>query len=277
MDKFKKIKESNDGIEETNSKSQESAESIEQTVETLGKTDSDITPPNEKINHDIKKPNSVIKKLDNDIITSFLQIVKNKKELIILAFLTIVLISLFMTFVVPNIHKKIVWKQTESLVDHHFANDKNVLLIRPYELGETIASEKNITIAMFNQNNKLYPKFEIAVNNERKMSNYTGKLYLYPIIFDVEETQKFYKVDNKITLIHFENKKETSRKELTSEKEIDLYLADYLNSLERGEEVPEIAENDTVNEEASGAENLPDKSKENEKSDIIDELKDVIK
>ncbi|WEG74149.1 hypothetical protein [Vagococcus intermedius] len=277
MDKFKKIKESNNTVEEPNSQIQESTNSIEKSVDQIQELSSTTNTPNENINHEIEKPNSNSKKLDSDIIARFLQIVKDKKELIILAFLSIVLASLFITFVVPNIHKKIVWKQTEALVDHHFANDKNVLLIRPYELGETIASEKNITIAMFNQNNKLYPKFEIAVNNERKMSNYTGKLYLYPIIFDVEETQKFYKVDNKITLIHFENKKETSRKELTSEKEIDLYLADYLNSLERGEDVPEVAENGTTNDEATSVEEMPDKAKANAKSDIIDELKDVIK
>lgn len=189
------------------------------------------------------------------------------KEVAILGSLGVILLILLTLVVIPNTQQNIRAKESQALVTNTYNNVKNVEAITYGDLENTIRKEESITVALVDPNDTYYEDFETSLKDKNKMSEYTGKLYLYPLIYDKEKIDKFYKLEAGITVIHFENRQETERTILDSQKEIELYLVDHLNSLIRPTS-KELEQAEKEKEEAAKAQQLKDE-------EIIDELKDT--
>ncbi|CAM3248737.1 hypothetical protein [Vagococcus fessus] len=205
---------------------------------------------------------------------SFLEILIEKKELVLLSVLSVVVLVLFLTIAGPRINHSIILKQNETLIGQTFEGNKKVKVVAYDELEDIIKKNKKVTVMMVDQNGKHYEQLEKSLLDSKELNKYDGTIYLYPITMNKDKIEKFYHLKSDFTMLRFENNKEVNRIPLTTKDEAEEELVNYLITLEQGER-PQIGEkNKQKQKELREQKEREEKRKENE--DIIDELQDFI-
>lgn len=206
--------------------------------------------------------------------TYFWHAFKERKEVVLIGLLSIVLVTLIITLAVPQTKNNIIAKETESLVGNTFKQKDYVDLIPYNTIEDMIIKNESITIAIIDQKDKNYRTFETVLMDEKQGSKLEMPLYLYPLVNDKDNVKNYFRIKKGLTLIHFENKRETARKTLTDKEEIETYMFDYLKSLNAGKTAMTATELEKSKVQAGKEAKGEETDKKN--SDIIDELKDII-
>lgn len=205
--------------------------------------------------------------------TDFVTIIKNRKEVVTIALLSLVLLVLIVAFIIPTTKNKIITQESQAMIGKNFSNNKQIELIPYNSIENTIVQNERLTLAIIDQKDPNYRYFEEMLLSKENSHKFEEKLYLYPLINEKDDVASYFKIEQGLTLIHFENNKETARKTLTDEDEIKDYLFDYLTSLNAGKSAM------TASEEKKDKKNKTDESTSESDSknndDIIDELKDI--
>lgn len=204
----------------------------------------------------------------------FGKMVIDRKEIIVIGLLSIILMSLILTVLVPNIKDTIISDETKSLVGNEFKENDYVELIPYNKIEKAIVKSESITIAIIDQHDKNYPVFQKVLKDIKNGAKLDMPVYLYPLVNDKDNVKKYFKLNKGLTLIHFENKKETGRVSLIDEQEIEENMFDYLKSLNEGKKAMTASELEKSKVKADKEAKGEDTKKKN--SDIIDELKDII-
>lgn len=201
------------------------------------------------------------------------EFLKERKEMVTLTVLGLVLVGLFITVFIPKTKAQIRVKQTDALALKDYTNTDKVVGITYNQLEDTIINTENVVVALVDQDDPYYEEFVLALNDKQKMAEFPEKVYVYPIIYDKKKTRDFYKLESGLTLIYFQNKKEVQRINLDSQKEVELYLVDHLNSLLRpsNSEVMKLEAERLAREEAE--KQAAAEKKKLEEEEVIDELK----
>ncbi|MGX6978348.1 hypothetical protein ACWN8V_03615 [Vagococcus elongatus] len=196
-----------------------------------------------------------------------------KKRYILIA-LTVVMFLLLGFGVVPNVRANIRNKQIHSVLSSRLVDGENFIAV-DYQGAKPLILDKNeVTLLFVDPNGKNYSNLVKVIQDEKKKEGMTKKVYVYPLIYDIKETKRFFNLTSDVTLIHFSNQTEVRRVSFTEPQEIDLYFMDHLESVrqpihrEKSEEKTE--ETKTSNQEAETTEGT---SEEADNGDVIDDLK----
>ena len=146
--------------------------------------------------------------------------------------LALVFLMLLVTVVIPSVQRNIRLKETASLIGADFKDNSKVEYVAFDQLEATIRGHEALTVALIDPNDGNYEKFVTALKEPLQMSQYAGKLFVYPMIYQVADVTKTFHLKKGISLIQFEGQREVERTVLTDQNEIELYLVDHLNALQ---------------------------------------------
>lgn len=200
---------------------------------------------------------------------SLINYIRENWQLSTVVGLSLVLLILIFTVVVPNTRRNIRVKQVESLVMADVADIKQIKTVDFDQLEAVISKKEQILVAIVDPNDANYEQFTAILNDKIKMTEFKGTLYFYPILYDFEKVKKFYHLTTGVTLIYFKNQAEVDRISLDNQQEIELYLVDHLNSLIR----PSGKELERIEAERKRAE-AEEAARQAENEETIDELQE---
>ncbi|QIL46553.1 hypothetical protein G7081_05425 [Vagococcus coleopterorum] len=207
----------------------------------------------------------------------FWQSLKERKEIVAITLLSIVLLALIMIVAIPRTKASIITKETNSLVGRNYQESNHVELIPYNKIEKAIVNNDSITVAIIDQHDENYDVLESVLNDEEKAVKFDGTVYLYPLVNEKDRVRSFFKIKDGITLIHFEDQKETARKVLSKKKDIEKNTFDYFKSMSMGK--PAMTADELANEklkEDQEAKGLTPDGEPKKTGEVIDELKDVI-
>lgn len=200
--------------------------------------------------------------------------IKERKEIASLAVLSLVLIGLIFMVLGPIINNRIITKETASLVGNGFKRNEQVVILPYNGLEDAIIKNESLTVLIMDQRDENRETLEKLMTSEKNLRKMDEPLFIYPLVNDKDRVASYFKVKEGLTLIHFENQKETARKTLNDKEEMTEYLFDYLKALGEGKPAMTASELEKVKAKA-GKESQGDKQPK-KNSDVIDELKDII-
>lgn len=198
----------------------------------------------------------------------------NKKQILLLAGLSLVLVALLASVTLPMLRNNIITKETQSLVGNQFKGNEQVMVLPYNGMEEAISKNESLTVLILDQNDKNLPALQKLLSDDKQVKKMEAPLYVYPLVNEKDHVADYFKVKEGLTLIHFENKKETARKTLTDKEEMTDYLFDYLQALSEGKPAMTAPELEKVKAKANKEENGI--KQPNKNSEVIDELKDII-
>jgi hypothetical protein len=151
--------------------------------------------------------------------------------IIIIAVIIVFLLGAF-TFV-PKIQQNIRASQLSTLV-YQQVDSKKVKFL-DYKTADTTISEQSAISVMFaHPSGKTYNKL-VKMFNSKKMDEFNRILYLYPVVYNQEKTQKDYKIKaDKVTLVFYENGQEKKRYVVDESTDLDTMFIPELNRLPMG-------------------------------------------
>lgn len=226
-----------------------------------------------------------LKELKNRCL-AYLEEKNDKQKKNIIAVLCVVLVSLVLFGIVPNVQAHIREKQLHSLVNEALSNNDKFKVLNYSELTKKIAENKEITLLVVNPNGKNYEEMKKLINEPSGKENMTEKVFVYPVVYNKDKIDKFFNLTSDIVLFKFMNQKEVKRINFDTRDEIELYFMDYLESFNEGKKTTETKKKEKeTSKEASQSEESKETtetsttsstvettSQESEELDIIDEL-----
>lgn len=154
---------------------------------------------------------------------------QKKLSAIILAVSVLFIISLFI--VVPKVQANIRASEIKSLVNQEkLAKNANYLDAKTAD--NEISKKTAMTVLFSVTSGKTYGNVIDVLKNSEQMKEFTRSIDIYPMVYDVEQTETKYKIKkNEVTIVFFENGKEKNRISIDESFDTKTMLIPALNQL----------------------------------------------
>lgn len=188
------------------------------------------------------------------------------QKMLLVSILSFVILVLLIWGVVPSVRANIRNNEIQSIANSKLTDDKNFLAIDNNDVRKLIMDKDEVTVMFVNPNSANLERLEKAIDEQKETTYSFGKIYVYPLVYDLKKEQKFFHLSSDITAIRFVKQEEVNRVSFNQPEELELYFVDYLAHLNE----QAIASPPVTNE--STTESSTNMTSETSGNEIIDEL-----
>lgn len=167
----------------------------------------------------------------NGNLTNIINFLNKRRKLATILIGGIILLFIGFVLIIPKVQATIRSSEIQSLVQSEKLN-KKANYLDPRTADELIRTKPAMTVLFSVPHGKTYDEIHTILKDDTKMKEFTHSIYLYPMVYNVDEIEKKYDVkENEVTVIFFENGKEKNKYHLKSDTDVKASLISTLNQM----------------------------------------------
>ncbi|MTD39016.1 hypothetical protein GIX45_10265 [Erwinia sp. CPCC 100877] len=164
-------------------------------------------------------------------ITNIINFLNKRKKLTTILLGGIIILFVGLVLIIPKVQASIRSSEIQSLVQSEKLN-KKANYLDPKTADELISKKPAMTVLFSVPHGTAYEEIQAILKDDNKMSEFTHSIYLYPMVYNINEIEKKYGVkENEVTIVFFESGKEKNKYQLNSDSDINASLISTLNQM----------------------------------------------
>ncbi|MGX6961451.1 hypothetical protein [Vagococcus xieshaowenii] len=164
-------------------------------------------------------------------VLSFFDNLEDKYKKILVSILSVCALLLLFLSIVPTFQASIRQKQVDNFLTDKITDDKHFIAVAPDELIKVIKENKQVNVLLIDPTAPQMEAITNLVHHNNDKESMKQTVYVYPMIYNVKETKKFFNLSKGTTLFHFKNAVESYRVNFKSSEEIEFHFFDYLEDI----------------------------------------------